>query len=82
MLINDILGRNKPFNFRQKRLNVNGRVYSYTKLIADVLNYSFVTLAQANFTPIGPSEATVANIKKNLRPRQVNYVFRFASNEQ
>ena len=40
----------------------------------DALNKSFVTLAQANFTPTGPSETTDANIKKYPVPRQVNSI--------
>ena len=54
MLITDIFGKNKPYSFHQ-RLNVDGRVYPSTKLIADVLNKSFVTSVQANLTPIRPS---------------------------
>jgi len=54
-LINDIFGKTKPSSFPQ-RLKVGGRVYSSTKLIADALNHSFVTSAQTNFTPTGPSK--------------------------
>jgi len=67
-LINDIFGKTKPSSYPQ-RLKVDGRVYSSTKLIADALNHSFVTSAQTNFTPTGPSEGTDTNIKKNLLPR-------------
>ena len=62
-LINDIFGKTKPFSFPQ-RLKVDGRIYSSTKLIADALNHSFVTSAQANFTPTGPFETTDTHIKK------------------
>ena len=74
MLINDIFGKTKPSCFPQ-RLKVDGRVYSSTKLIADALKHSFVTSAQTNFTPTGPSEATDTNIKKYLLPRQANSIF-------
>jgi len=73
-LINDIFGKNKPSSFPQ-RLEVDGRVHSYTKLLADALNHSFVTSAQANFTPAGRSTTTDAYIKKYLLPRQVNSIF-------
>jgi len=68
-LINDIFGKSKSSSFPQ-RLNVDGRVYSSTKLIADALNHSFVPSAQANFTHTGPSKTTDTNIKKYLLPRQ------------
>jgi len=58
-----------------QRLNVGGRVYSSTKLIADSSNHSFVTSAQAYLTPIGPSKSTDANTKKYLLSRQVNSIF-------
>jgi len=60
-LTNDIFGKNKPSSFLQK-LSVDGRVYSSTKLIAGALNNSFVTSAQAKFTPTGPPKTTDANI--------------------
>ena len=46
-----------------------------TKLIADVLNHSFVTSTQANVTSIGPSKTTDANIKQYFLTRQINCVF-------
>jgi len=58
--INDIFGKTKPSSFPQ-RLKVDGRVYSSIKLIADALNPSFVTSAQANFTPAGSSKTTDTN---------------------
>jgi len=64
-LINCIFGKNKPPSFPH-RLNVDGRVFSSTKLFADALRNSFVTSAQANFTPTGPSKTTEANIKSIL----------------
>ena len=73
-LINDIFGKTKPSSFPQ-RLKVVGRIYSSTKLIADALNHSFVTSAQANFTPTGSSKTTDTHIKKYLLPRQVNSNF-------
>ena len=54
---------------------VDGRVYSSTKLIADALNDSFVTSAQSNLTPSGPSKNTDTNFKKYLLPRQANSIF-------
>ena len=55
-------GKTKPSSF-PPRLKVDGRVYSSTKLIADALNHSFVTSAQSNLTPSGPSKNTETNIK-------------------
>jgi len=45
------------------------------KFLADALNHSFVTSAQANVTPTGRSKTTDSNIKKYLLPRQVNSIF-------
>jgi len=73
-LINEIFGKNKSSSLPQ-RLNVDGRVYSSTKLIADASNHSFVTSAQAYLTPIGPSKSTDGNTKKYLLSRQVNSIF-------
>ena len=61
-LIHDIFGKTKPSSFPQ-RLKVDVRVYSSRKLLADALNHSFVTSAQTNFTPIGPSKTTDTHIK-------------------
>jgi len=57
-LINDIFGKTKPSSFPQ-RLKIDGRIYSSTKLIADALNHRFVTSAQANYTPTGPSKILI-----------------------
>ena len=73
-LINDIFGKTKPSSFPQ-RLKVDGQVYSSTKLIADALNDNFVTSAQSNLTPSGPSKNTDTNFKKYLLPRQANSIF-------
>ena len=54
---------------------VDGRVYSSTKLIADELNHGFVTSAQSNLTPSGPNKNTDTNTKKYLLPRQTNCIF-------
>jgi len=64
---NGIFGKTKPSSFPQ-RVKVVGRVYSSTKLIADALNHSFVTSAQAKFTPTGPSKTTDTNIKNIFYP--------------
>jgi len=73
-LINDIFGKTKPSSF-PPRSKVDGRVYSSTKLIADALNHSFVSSAQSNLTPSGPSKHTETNIKKYRLPRQANSIF-------
>ena len=72
--MNDIFGKTKPSSFPQ-RLKVDGRVCSSTKLIADALNDSFVTSAESNLTPSGPSKNTDTNFKKYLLPRQANSIF-------
>jgi len=69
-----LLLADKPSSFPQ-RSNVDGRVYSPTKLIVDALNHSFVTSAQAYYTPIGPSKTTDANIKNYPLLRHVNSIF-------
>jgi len=68
-----MIGKNKPSSFPKRY--VDGRVYLSIKLIVDALHHSFVTSAQANFTPIRPSETTDAKIKNYLLPRQVNSIF-------
>jgi len=64
-IINDIFDKTKPSSFPQ-RLKVHGRIYLSTKLNADALNHRFVTSAQANFTPTGPSKTIDTHIKKNV----------------